>query len=129
MPPSFPTGYLLKRKWKRSERLSCGTSLSMLHQWLLMKSSVMCFSTAVMILAHNPSSSMLVIWNRASISKAMTTSRYTLRLFIYHILFPVCIKKFRREKREYVWIGMTGGMAKYWIIPRVGDKELPRVGH
>ena len=20
-------------------------------------------------------------------------------------------------------------MAKYWIIPRVGDKELPRVGH
>ena len=26
-------------------------------------------------------------------------------------------------------IGMTGGMAKYWIIPRVGDKELPRVGH
>ena len=28
-----------------------------------------------------------------------------------------------------VWIGMTGGMAKYWIIPRMGDKELPRVGH
>ena len=28
-----------------------------------------------------------------------------------------------------VWIGMTGGMAKHWIIPRVGDKELPRVGH
>ena len=28
-----------------------------------------------------------------------------------------------------VWIGMTGGMAKYWIIPRVGDKELPCVGH
>ena len=26
-------------------------------------------------------------------------------------------------------IGMTGGMDKYWIIPRVGDKELPRVGH
>ena len=24
---------------------------------------------------------------------------------------------------------MTGGMAKYWIIPRVGDKELPRIGH
>ena len=24
---------------------------------------------------------------------------------------------------------MTGGMVKYWIIPRVGDKELPRVGH
>ena len=24
---------------------------------------------------------------------------------------------------------MTGGMDKYWIIPRVGDKELPRVGH
>ena len=24
---------------------------------------------------------------------------------------------------------MTGGMAKYWIIPNVGDKELPRVGH
>ena len=24
---------------------------------------------------------------------------------------------------------MTGGMAKYWIIPRMGDKELPRVGH
>ena len=24
---------------------------------------------------------------------------------------------------------MTDGMAKYWIIPRVGDKELPRVGH
>ena len=24
---------------------------------------------------------------------------------------------------------VTGGMAKYWIIPRVGDKELPRVGH
>ena len=24
---------------------------------------------------------------------------------------------------------MTGGMAKYMIIPRVGDKELPRVGH
>ena len=22
-----------------------------------------------------------------------------------------------------VWIGMAGGMAKYWIIPRVGDKE------
>ena len=21
-----------------------------------------------------------------------------------------------------VWIGMTGGMTKYWIIPRVGDK-------
>ena len=28
-----------------------------------------------------------------------------------------------------VWIGMTGRMAKYWIIPRVGDKKLPRVGH
>ena len=28
-----------------------------------------------------------------------------------------------------IWIGMTGGMAKYWIIPRGGDKELPRVGH
>ena len=27
-----------------------------------------------------------------------------------------------------VWIGMTGGMGKHWIIPRVGDKE-PRVGH
>ena len=24
---------------------------------------------------------------------------------------------------------MTGGMAKYWIIPMVGDKEPPRVGH
>ena len=24
---------------------------------------------------------------------------------------------------------MTGGMAKYWIIPRVRDKELPRVSH
>ena len=24
---------------------------------------------------------------------------------------------------------MTGGMPKYWIIPRVGDKELPYVGH
>ena len=24
---------------------------------------------------------------------------------------------------------MTGGMAKYWIIPRVGDKELPSVDH
>ena len=24
---------------------------------------------------------------------------------------------------------MTGGMAKQWIIPRVGDKELSRVGH
>ena len=24
---------------------------------------------------------------------------------------------------------MTGGMAKYWINPRVGDKELPRVVH
>ena len=24
---------------------------------------------------------------------------------------------------------MTGGMAKYWIIPRVADKELPHVGH
>ena len=24
---------------------------------------------------------------------------------------------------------MTGGMAKYWIILRVGDKELPGVGH
>ena len=24
---------------------------------------------------------------------------------------------------------MTSGMAKYWIIPRVGDKELPRVDH
>ena len=24
---------------------------------------------------------------------------------------------------------MTGGMAKYWIMPRAGDKELPRVGH
>ena len=24
---------------------------------------------------------------------------------------------------------MTSGMAKYWIIPRVGDKEPPRVGH
>ena len=23
---------------------------------------------------------------------------------------------------------MTGGMDKYWIILRVGDKELPRVG-
>ena len=28
-----------------------------------------------------------------------------------------------------VWIGMTSGMDKYWNIPRVGDKELPRVGH
>ena len=31
-----------------------------------------------------------------------------------------------------VWIGMTDGMAKYWIIPRVGflgDMELPCVGH
>ena len=28
-----------------------------------------------------------------------------------------------------VWIGMIGGMAKYWIIPSVGDKELPRLGH
>ena len=27
------------------------------------------------------------------------------------------------------WIGMTGGMDKYCISPRVGDKELPRVGH
>ena len=24
---------------------------------------------------------------------------------------------------------MTGGMDKYWIIPRVGDKELLRIGH
>ena len=24
---------------------------------------------------------------------------------------------------------MTDGMDKYWIIPRVGDKELPHVGH
>ena len=24
---------------------------------------------------------------------------------------------------------MTGGMTKHWIIPRVGNKELPRVGH
>ena len=24
---------------------------------------------------------------------------------------------------------MTGGMDKYWIIPRVGDKELPRIGY
>ena len=24
---------------------------------------------------------------------------------------------------------MTGGMAKHWIIPRVGEKELPHVGH
>ena len=24
---------------------------------------------------------------------------------------------------------MTGGMSKYWIILRVGDKELPRVVH
>ena len=24
---------------------------------------------------------------------------------------------------------MTSGMAKYWIISRVGDKELPRLGH
>ena len=24
---------------------------------------------------------------------------------------------------------MTGGVAKYWIILRVGDKELHRVGH
>ena len=24
---------------------------------------------------------------------------------------------------------MTDGMAKYWIIPRVGDKELACVGH
>ena len=24
---------------------------------------------------------------------------------------------------------MAGGMDKYWIIPRVVDKELPRVGH
>ena len=24
---------------------------------------------------------------------------------------------------------MTGGMAKYWIIQRVGDKELPGVDH
>ena len=24
---------------------------------------------------------------------------------------------------------MTGWIAKYWIIPRLGDKELPRVGH
>ena len=28
-----------------------------------------------------------------------------------------------------VWIGMTGRMAKYWIIPKVGDKKLPHVGH
>ena len=28
-----------------------------------------------------------------------------------------------------VWIGITGGMGKYWIIQMVGDKELPRVGH
>ena len=26
-----------------------------------------------------------------------------------------------------VWIGMIGEMDKYWIIPRMGDKE--RVGH
>ena len=31
--------------------------------------------------------------------------------------------------RMRVWIGMTGGMDKYWIIPRVGAKELPRVVH
>ena len=24
---------------------------------------------------------------------------------------------------------MTSGMDKYWIILKVGDKELPRVGH
>ena len=24
---------------------------------------------------------------------------------------------------------MTGGVDKYWIIPRVGDKELLGVGH
>ena len=24
---------------------------------------------------------------------------------------------------------MTGRVDKYWIIPRVGDKELPRVDH
>ena len=28
-----------------------------------------------------------------------------------------------------VWIGITGGIVKYWIIPRVGDNELSRVGH
>ena len=28
-----------------------------------------------------------------------------------------------------VWVGMTGGMAECWIVPRVGDKELPRVTH
>ena len=28
-----------------------------------------------------------------------------------------------------IWIRMTVGMAKYWIIPRVGDKKLSRVGH
>ena len=28
-----------------------------------------------------------------------------------------------------IWIGMKSGMDKYWIIPRVRDKELPRVGH
>ena len=28
-----------------------------------------------------------------------------------------------------VWIGMKGGMDKYWILPRVGDKKLPHLGH
>ena len=28
-----------------------------------------------------------------------------------------------------VWLGMTGGMAEYWIVARMGDKELPRAYH
>ena len=39
------------------------------------------------------------------------------------------IGSFKRLLDIRVWIGMTGGMAIYWTIPRVGDKELPSVGH
>ena len=45
------------------------------------------------------------------------------RCFIYHKLIKHTLLV------HYEYIGMTGGMARYWIIPWVGDKELPRVGH
>ena len=46
---------------------------------------------------------------------------------MYELLEKVYKNSVKRLDESMV--GMTGGMAKYWIIPRVGDKELPRVGH
>ena len=45
-----------------------------------------------------------------------------------HVISAESIGSFKRRLDQSM-DRMTGGMAKYWIIPRVGDKELPRVGH